>query len=57
MLHLLAEEIHTQIRNSVWDLRFTHVLKRSVGTNFLLKMALLDNHAAKFLRVKRPVNT
>ena len=50
MLHLLAEEIHTQIRNSVWDLRFTHVLKQSVGTNFLLKMALLDNHAAKFLR-------
>ena len=26
MLHLLAEEIHTQIRNSVWDSRFTHVL-------------------------------
>ena len=26
MLLLLAEEIHTQIRNSVWDSRFTHVL-------------------------------
>ena len=50
MLHLLAERIHTQIRNSVWDSRFTHVLQRSVGTNFLLNMALLDNHAAKFLR-------
>ena len=50
MLHLLAEEIHTQIRNSVWDSRFTHVVQRFVGTNFLLKVALLDNQAAKFLR-------
>ena len=39
MSHLLAEEIHTQIRNSV----------RFMGTNFLLKVAFLDNHAAKFL--------
>ena len=36
MLHLLAEEIHTQIRNFVWDSRFTHVLQRIVGTNFLI---------------------
>ena len=36
MLHLLAEEIHTQIRNSVWDSRFIHVLQRIVGTNFLI---------------------
>ena len=50
MLHLLAEEIHTQMRSSVWDSRFTHVLQRSVGTNSLLNMALLDNHSAKFLR-------
>ena len=50
MLLLIAEEIHTQMRSSVWDSRFTHVLQRSVGTNFLLNMALLDNHAAKFLR-------
>ena len=49
MLHLLAKEIHTQIRNSVWDSRLTHVLQRFVGTNFLSNMALLDNHAAKFL--------
>ena len=50
MLHLIAEEIYTQMRSSVWDSRFTHVLQRSVGTNSLLNMALLDNHAAKFLR-------
>ena len=50
MLHLLAKEIHTQIRNSVWDSRFTHVVQRFVGTNFLLNIALLDNQAAKFLR-------
>ena len=50
MLHLLAKEIHTQIRNSVWDSRLTHVLQRFVGTNFLSNMAFLDNHAAKFLR-------
>ena len=50
MFHLLAEEIHTQMRSSVWDSRFTHVLQRSVGTNSLLNMALLDNHSAKFLR-------
>ena len=49
MLHL-AKEIHTQIRNSVWDSRFTHVVQRLVGTNFLLNTALLDNQAAKFLR-------
>ena len=46
MLHLLAKEIHTQIRNSVWDSRFTHVVQRFVGTNFLLNTALLDNQAA-----------
>ena len=51
MLHLIAEEIRTQMRSSVWDSRFTHVLQRSVGTNFLLNVALLENHAAKFLRV------
>ena len=50
MLHLLAKEIHSEIRNSVGDLRLTHVLQRFVGTNFLLNMALLDNHADKFLR-------
>ena len=50
MLYLLAKEIHTQIRNSVWNLRLTHVLQRFVDSNFLLNMALLDNHAAKFLR-------
>ena len=49
MLHL-AKEIHTQIRNSVWDSRFTHVVQRFVGTNFLFNTALLDNQAAKFLR-------
>ena len=49
MLHL-AKEIHIQIRNSVWDSRFTHVVQRLVGTNFLLNTALLDNQAAKFLR-------
>ena len=49
MLHLLAKEIHTQIRNSVWDSRLTHVLQRFVGTNILLNKALLDNHAARFL--------
>ena len=27
MLHLLAKEIYTQIRNSVWDSTFTHVVK------------------------------
>ena len=32
------------------DSRFTHILKLSVGTNFLLNMALLDSHGAKFLR-------
>ena len=48
ILHLLANEIHTQIRTSVWDLRLTHVLQRFVGTNFLLNMASLDNHATKF---------
>ena len=46
----LAKEIHTQIRNSVWDSRFAHVVQRFVGTNFLLNTALLDNQAAKFLR-------
>ena len=51
MLHLIAEEIYTQMRSSVWDSRFTHVLQRSVGTNFLLNVALPENHAAKFLRV------
>ena len=50
MLHSLAKEIHSEIRNSVGDSRLTHVLQRFVGTNFLLNMALLDNHAAKFLR-------
>ena len=49
MLHILAKEIHTQIHNSMWDLRFTHILQRFMGTNFLLIMALLDNHAAKFV--------
>ena len=49
MLHL-AKEIHTQIRNFVWDSRFTHVVQLFVGTNFLLNTALLDNQAAKFLR-------
>ena len=49
MLHLLAKEIHTQIRNSVWDSRLTHVLQRFVGTNILLNKVLLDNHAARFL--------
>ena len=49
MLHL-AKEIHTQIRNSVWDSRFAHFVQRFVGTNFLLNTALLDNQAAKFLR-------
>ena len=49
MLHILAKEIHTQIHNSMWDLRFTHILQRFIGTNFLLIMALLDNHAAKFV--------
>ena len=50
MLYLLAREIYTQIRNSVWDLRLTHVLQRFLGTNCLSNMTLLDNHAAKFLR-------
>ena len=50
MLHLLAKEIHPEIRNSVGNSRLTHVLQRFVGTNFLLNMALLDNHADKFLR-------
>ena len=36
------------------DSRFTHILKLSVGTNFLLNMALLDNHGAKFLRAETP---
>ena len=50
MLHLLAKEIHTQIHNSMWDLRFIHILQQFMGTNLLLNMALLDNHAAKFVR-------
>ena len=57
MLHLLAKEIHTQIRNSVWDSRLTHVPQRFVGTNFLLNMAFLDNHAAKFYALKHPTKT
>ena len=49
MLHLLGKEIQTQIRNSVWDSRLTHVLQWFVGTDILLNKALLDNHAARFL--------
>ena len=33
MLHLLAEEIHTQISSSVWDSRLVHILQRLVGIN------------------------
>ena len=57
MLHLLAEEIHTQICNSVWDSRFTHVLQRFLGSNFLSNVASLDNRAASAYGLKRPVNT
>ena len=40
MSHLLAEETTSRyVRNSV----------RFMGTNSLLKVAFLDNHAAKFL--------
>ena len=49
LLHLLATEIHSHIRNSVSDSRLAHVLQRFVGTNFLSNMGLLDNHAARFL--------
>ena len=48
-LHLLAKEIHTQIHNSVWDSRLTHVLQRFVCTNFQSNIDLLDNHAVMFL--------
>ena len=57
MLHLLAEEIHTQIRNSVWDSRFTHVLQRFVGTNFLWNMAFLTIKLLSSYALKRPANT
>ena len=50
MLHLLAEEIHTQIRNSVWDIKIHSRFTTIRGTNFLLNMVFFDNHAAKFLR-------
>ena len=50
LLHLLAKDIHTQIHDSVWDSRLTHVLQRFVDTNFLSNMALLDNRASMFLR-------
>ena len=57
-LHLLDNEIHTQIRTSVWDSRLTHVLQRFVGTNLLSNMALFDNHATKFpYALKRSANT
>lgn len=53
MLHLSAKKIHTQTPKSAWDSRLTHVLQRSVGTNFPSNMALLDNHAAKYTTVRR----
>ena len=34
-VHLSAKEIHTQIRNSMWEFRLPHVLQLFLGTNFL----------------------
>ena len=42
-VNLLAMEIHTQIRNSVWELKLPHVLQRFVGTNFLTEVILFNN--------------
>ena len=47
MLHLLAKEIYTQIRNSVWDSTFTHVVQRFVGTNFLLNIPSFIHHCSQ----------
>ena len=54
MLHLLAEEIHTQIRNFVWDSRFTHVLQRIVGTNFLIITQAAQASAVRWEKFTSP---